>query len=885
MTDRFRQLINRVRAFFRKEPLDHEFSAEVASHLELAIEENVQRGLSPEEARRQALVRFGGVEQAREQHRETRGLPQFDIFMQDLRYAFRTLRRDRAFTIIAVLILALGIAANVTVFSVVNAILLRPLPFPNAQQLTWLASDRQLTATQRGSAGLSAVTYTVDAYEEFQRHQHSFQQVTSYNPFFGNSEYTLTGRGDAQAITGVMVAENFFQTLGVQPVLGRYMSKEECQKGGRPAVLLSHAFWQRQFGGDPAIVGQAITFGKQSVTVVGVLPSTFDFGSVFSPGLSFDVFVPAVMDQLRTWGNTLALVGRLKPGVSVAQAQAEADVLFPQLKAAHHEWWSDYSSTITGLKEFVSGKLRRSLIVLWCAVGLIMLIVCVNLSNLLLARAAARSKEFAMRSALGAGRGRIVRQLLTESLLLSSAGALFGLGFAFALTTYLAQQGSIALPLLSSVSVDGTALAWTVLVAIAAALLFGLAPGIKISSGNLQDALKDTGHGMSAGRKHERMRAVLVISELALACVLLIGAGLLLRSFLRVLDVDLGFLPSRAAVIKVDYDDGNDRARRGAILQEMVRNIEAIPGIESAGVSDMLPLGRNRSWGFSARGKVYPKEENLSAIVRIVTPGYLSAMGMHLREGRDFSWRDTPKSENVVIINRAAASHFWPDEDPLGRLAAGNGGARVIGVISDVREHSLETPASPEIYLPVTQADPEGAELVVRTKLPPDALASSVMKTLRSLNPAQPAAEFRPLQHIVDQAVSPRRFFVLLVVSFAILGLALASLGIYGVISYSVTRQTQEIGIRMALGATAPQVQLSVIAKTLRLALVGIALGTIGSLAAAKWIKSLLFGTTPTDPVTFAGIVLLLGVVACVAGYIPSRRASRIEPMIALRTS
>jgi hypothetical protein len=321
MTGRFRQLINRVRAFFRKEPLDHEFSAEVASHLELAIEENVQRGLSPEEGRRQALVRFGGVEQAREQHRETRGLPQFDIFMQDLRYAFRTLRRDRAFTIVAVLILALGIAANVTVFSVVNTILLRPLPFPNAQQLTWLASDRQLTAAQRGSAGLSAVTYTVDAYEEFQRHQHSFQQVTSYNPFFGNSEYTLTGRGDAQAITGVMVAENFFQTLGVQPVLGRYMSKEECQKGGRPAVLLSYAFWQRQFGGDPAIVGQAINFGKQAVTVVGVLPSTFDFGSVFSPGLRFDIFVPAVMDQMRTWGNTLALIGRLKPGVSVAQAQ------------------------------------------------------------------------------------------------------------------------------------------------------------------------------------------------------------------------------------------------------------------------------------------------------------------------------------------------------------------------------------------------------------------------------------------------------------------------------------------------------------------------------------------------------------------------------------
>jgi predicted permease len=393
---------------------------------------------------------------------------------------------------------------------------------------------------------------------------------------------------------------------------------------------------------------------------------------------------------------------------------------------------------------------------------------------------------------------------------------------------------------------------------------------------------------MSAGRKHERLRGLLVISEVALACVLLTGAGLLLRSFLRVLDVDLGFQPSRAAVIKVDYDDGYDprrngeeafqelRARRGAILQEMLRNINSIPGIESAGVADMLPLGRNRSWGLSAKGQVYRKDEDRSALVRIVTPGYLSAMGMQLRAGHDFGWQDAPKSERVVIINQTAARRFWPGEDPVGRLALVLGrDTRVIGVISDVREHSLEDSASPEMYLPATQADPEGAELVVRTKLPPDVLASSVMKTLRSLNPGQPAAEFRPLQRIVEQAVSPRRFFVLLVTSFAVLGLVLASLGIYGVISYSVTRQTQEIGIRMALGATAPQVQFGVIAKALQLALIGIVLGIIGSLATAPWIASLLFGTRPTDPATFAGIVLLLGLVALVAGYIPASLAYR----------
>jgi predicted permease len=886
MTDGLRQSFNRVRACFHKERLDDELGDEMASHLELAIEENLRRGLSPEEARRQALVRFGGVGQSMERHREARGLPALDILLQDLRYAFRTLRRDRVFTIVTVLILALGIAANTAVFSVVNTVLLRPLPFPEAQQLAWLSSARKSIAAGRDPGGLSGVTYTVAAYEEFARHNRSFQKVTSYNPFFGNSEYTLTGRGEPQPVAGVMVAANFFQTLGVEPELGRLFSREECQKGGRPAVLLSHAFWERQFGGDPSIVGQAVTLSKTRAIVAGVLPSTFDFGSVFSPGLKIDVFVPAIMDDIRNWGNTLALVGRLKPEVSVSQAQAEADILFPQLAAAHPEWWGDYTSNITPLKDYVSGKLRPSLIVLWCAVGLIQLIVCVNLSSLLLARAAARTKEFAMRSVLGAGRGRLFRQLLTESLVLSGAGALLGLGLAFAITLYLAHQGSIALPLLSSVKVDGTALLWTLLLAVATAILFGFAPGLKISSGNLQESLKATGHGMTAGRKHERMRAALVISEVALACVLLIGAGLLLRSFLRVLDVDLGFQPSRAAAIKVDYDDGNDPARRGAVLDEMLRNVAAIPGIESAGVADMLPLGRNRSWGLTAKGKVYGKEENLSALVRIVTPGYLHAMGMHLREGRDFTWQDAPKSERVVIINQAAARRFWRGEDPLGRLAVvAERDARVIGVISDVREHSLEDAAGPEMYLPATQADPEGAELVMRTKLPPEALASSVMKTLRSLNPAQPAGEFRPLQQIVDRSVSPRRFFVLLVTSFAALALLLASLGIYGVISYSVARQSQEIGIRMALGATAPQVQLGVIAEALRVALIGVALGAIGSFAAAKWIASLLFGTTPTDPATFAGIVLLLCAVALVASYIPARRASRIDPTVALRSS
>jgi predicted permease len=877
MMDSLRQALQRLLSFFRKAPLDRDLDAEMASHLAFAIEENLRRGLSPEEASRQALVRFGGVSQSKEQHREARGLPALDLLLQDLRYTLRTLRRDRSFAAVAVLILALGIGAKITVFSVVNTILLRPLPFRNPQQLVWMASER-------GVGGLSAVTYTVSAYEEFQRHNRSFQDVTAYDPFFGDSDYKLTGHGEPQELAAVPVASNFFSMLGIQPELGRLFTPEECRKGGPPAVLLGYFFWQRQFAGDRSIVGRAILLDNHPVTVVGVLPASFDFGSVFAPGLKVDIYVPGVMDILRNEGNTLALVGRLKPGVTVAQAQAEVDVLMPQIRAAHKEWYGDYATAMTGLKDHVSGKLRRSLVVLWCAVGLILLIVCVNLSNLLLARAAARSKEFALRSALGAGRARIVRQLLTESLVLASAGAVLGLGIAFGVTWYLARQGSIALPLLSTIRVDGAALGWTLIVALGAAILFGLAPSLKISGGNLQDALKDAGHGLSAGKKHDSMRAALVISEVALACVLLVGAGLMLRSFLRVLDVDLGFQPSRAAAIKLDYNDGGKADRRGVILQEILRRVSTIPGIQASGIGDMLPLDRNRSWGLQAKGRVYGKDDIGASFVYIVTPGYLGAMGMQIREGRDFTWRDLPKSERVVIINQAAARYHWPGQDPVGRIALVNGAdARVVGVISDVRESSLEEGSGIEMYLPETQADPEGAELVVRSALPPEALASGLMRTLRSYNPEQPAAEFRPIQSIVDHAVSPRRFFVLLVAIFAGLGLLLASLGIYGVISYSVTRQTQEIGIRMALGASTERVQFGVISRTMRLVLAGVAVGAVTSLVAARWIAALLFKTEPTDPAAFAATILLLCAVALVAGYIPARRASRIDPMIALR--
>ncbi|WP_158751854.1 ABC transporter permease [Acidobacterium sp. S8] len=878
-----RRALSRLRSFFRKDSLDHDMTDEMTSHLEMAIEENVRRGMTPEEARRKALVRFGGMQQLSEQHREERGLPWLDVLGQDLRFTFRTLRRDRSFAIVAVLILGLGIGANVAVFSVVNTILLRPLPLRDPERLVRIVEKNP-------QSGESSKTYTADATEEYQKRNRSFQDVTGYFAFTGPDNFKLTARAVPLPVTGILVMGNFFQTLGVDPVLGRLFRPEEIVKNARPVTLLSHAFWKKEFGGDSSIVGKAISFNNTPVTVIGVLPESFDFGSVFSPGAKVDLFVPYIMDDFRDDGNDLALIGRLKPGVTLGAAQAEADMLLPQLffELKHPEYGKGYTGQLTVLKEYVSGKLHRSLIVLWCAVGLILLIVCVNLSNLLLARAAARSKEFAMRSALGAERGRLVRQLLTESLVLASLGAMLGLGIAYSVTAYLAHQGSIALPLLSSVRVDSTALAWTVMIAVAAAVLFGLVPALRVSRGDLQEALKDTGHGTSEGRKHERMRSVLVISEVALACVLVVGAGLLLRSFLRVLDVDLGFQPSRAAAISVDYNDGGNAEKRAAIWQEVVRQVSMIPGVEAAGISDNLPMSRNRSWGIAAKGTEKPKDNDFIGIfVYVVSPGYVNAMGMRMMKGRDISWEDLANNQNVVVINETIAKKLWPGQDPIGRIAvAGGAEVRVIGVIADVRESSAEDNAGAQMYLPANKNfGPEGANLVVRTKLPPSALASSVMHTLRDINPGQPATEFKPIQGLVDHATSPRRFFVLLVGIFAGLGLLLASLGIYGVISYSVTRQTQEIGIRMALGASRSRVQLGVIRKTLLLALIGIGAGAVASFAVARGIASLLYGTEPTDPITFAATVVLLAVVALLAGYIPARRASRIDPMIALRAN
>jgi predicted permease len=900
---RLRRMGARLWAFVRRRPVDAELDEELAAHLEMAIEDNMAHGLPAAEARRLALVSLGGVEQARYRHREARGLMNIDILMQDLKYTVRTLWRDPSFTVVAVLILALAIGANIAVFSVVNTLLLRPLPFQSADQLVWIAPPPT-------KCGLSCATYSTDAYDEFRTMSRSYQDVTGYFAFSSADNLSLNLGGGPVTATSIDVIQNFFPLLGVQAQMGRVFTPDDARNGAAPVVLLTNAWWKRQFNGDKNIVGKAFDMNGQQTTVIGVLPESFDFGAVFAPGTKVDAITPLnLYGPPRDWGNIITLIGRLKPGVSLAQARNDAASVAPHMcwNNKHPETCGDYKGAVVPvpLKEYVSGKLQRSLVVLWAAVGAILLIACVNLSNLLLARAGARSKEFAMRGALGASRGRIVRQLLTESLVLSGAGAVVGFLLAAALVSWLAHQGAIALPLLGTLHMDLAALGWTVLIAVFAATVFGLVPGLRIAGGNLQESLKDAGPGASASRKHERTRSVLVVTEVALACVLLVGAGLLLRSFMRVLDVDLGFEPDRAAAIKVDYQgnpadgDGSTQAsqnaislRRAAFQQQLLSRVGALPGVEAAGITDYLPLGQNRAWGVPLpKGVKRPDHLDSGPLVYVISPGYMRAMGTRVR-GRDFAWSDGPTGQQVVMINEAFAKFLislgaWPDGSAIGK-ALGNGGGPdliIVGVVSDVHEENVDGDAGWQIYYPNTQAGPNDTQLVVRTTVPPASMAASVLTTLREMNPKQPMAEFKPIRLLVNHAVSGRQFFMLLVVSFATLGLLLAALGIYGVISYSVTRQTQEIGIRMALGANAGIVQRQVLAGTLRLALIGVVVGAAISIGGARLMASLLFATSPWDAVTYVSMAVALLAVAGVSGYIPAFRASRINPTVALRAN
>ncbi len=806
-------------------------------------------------------------------------------FAQDVRSALREVRRDLRFYAFAALIIGLGIGANTAVFSVMSPLLLRPLPFEDPEELVWVALSE-------AEGNMSLVTSRTSNLRDFRELNQSFEGLTGYHAFFEYQSYNLVGEGEPERLVGVDVAQDFLDVLGVSPLLGRNFVYEESVWQGRPAAILTHGFWTRRFAADPGIVGRSITLNDTPTEVVGVLPESFDFSSTFSPGSRVDFLLPfPISDETDNRGNTLSIIGRLRPGVTVESAQADLDMMVQRLQDAEPERWG-LGAVVSGLHEQIGGRFKSAMVFLAAAAGAVMLIACANLSNLLLARGTKRHKEMAIRSVLGGSRKRLVRQLLLESLVLSLFGAVVGVGVAYSATNIVARTTAVRIPMLHAASIDGLVLVFALGVALAAGLLMGILPALQISQGREAAILNDASRGSSEGKSRASVREALVVAEVAIACILLVGGGLLLRSFASVLDVQLGFRPDGVVAWRVDTNRNlidwsrQDRGipRGVAFYEQLVASVEAVPGVEAVGLSDCLPLGRNRSWGMRVVGQPDDDENEYNVYPRIVDFRYLETMGIRLVSGRHFTPDDTWETGNVVLISESGARRMFQGQDPIGHFLTLAGGTEIVGVVEDVRHQTLESTSGIEIYIPMTQRPWGTLDLVVRSQLPPEALIGPVSAAIQTTDPTMPTGDFRTLNSVVDRAVSPRRFTLLLLGSFAGTALLLAALGIYGVLSYTVSQRIPEIGIRMALGETGGQVLGRVAKRTMTLAVVGIVIGAAGSILVTRLFESMLFGIAPTDAVTFAGMALVLLAVAALAGFVPARRASRTDPMGALRT-
>ena len=796
--------------------------------------------------------------------------------LSNLKFAVRQLAKSPGFAAVALITLGLGIGACTAMFSIANAVLFRPLPFKDPERLVWIENV--------GKGGMSARTTRADTFKAWREENTSFEAVAGYFAFYDFvRRQTLTGAGEPERLRGVGVSDNFLDVLGIRMAMGRNFTVEECRFNGPPVAILSHALWMRRFGGDPTVVGRALTMNDQAVTIVGVLPASFDFDSVFAPGQEIDLLRPfPIAPETARQGNTLFGIGRLKPGVTVEAAQADLKVISERFKQS-----IGYNGTlgarVSPLSDALRGGFRTAFYVLGGAVACVLLIACVNLSNLLLTRINARRQEFAVRIALGASQRHLVQQALVESLLLAFAGSLIGVPAAVWATGALARLQTFGVPLLQNASVDPLALGVTIALTGLAGVACGMLPALHLSGGGALQ--QNATHQRTAGRSSAAARNALVVVEVALACMLLVGASLLFRSFSALLQVDLGFQPEHAMAWRVDSPRGFDSlAAANEYLDGAVRTVAALPGVQAVGLSDVLPLGRNRTWGVRAKGIEYPPGAGPTAFPRMVDEHYLQAMQIPLRAGRFFDARDTAASEKVTIINETLARSLWPDRDPIGQEITQNGGTRVIGVVGNVRHGSLEEAGGNEMYFHYRQSgDWQGMEMVVRSPRPPQSLVPEVRAALATYDPSLPTGEFYELEHLIDNAVAPRRLTTELLGFFSVLALTLAAIGLYGVIAYSVAQRTQEIGIRMAVGAQRRDVLELVLSGGLKLVALGIALGLTGAFALTRMLETMLFGVTAHDPVVFAGNAALLIVVAGVACAVPALRATRVDPIVALR--
>ena len=806
--------------------------------------------------------------------------------VQDLRYAVRVLFKSKALTTIALLTLALGIGVNSAIFSVVNAIVLRPLPYPQSDDLMVIWGNLHKT-------GLEEIEISALELKDLREQSQAFERIGAY----ATQGLNLTGIDQPERLRGAAVSANLFPTLGVQPRAGRNITDEEDQPGNDSRAIISHSLWQRRFGGDPAIVNKTILLDGRAVTVIGVMPADFHFPDRETEAWIPLAFTPDLLEENNRGSHFLNVIARLKPGVTQQQAQADLDTVTARLSREHSSTYrSGFSTTVRSLHEELVGNLRQAMLVLLGAVGLVLLIACANVAHLRLASATSRYREFAIRSALGANRGRVVRQFLTESVLLSLIGGAAGLALAVWVVRALVLLMPKNTPRIEEIRLDYRVVLFTLGTSLLTGLVFGLAPAFQAARTNLNDVLKEAGRGGTDTSRRLRLRSLLVVSEFALSLVLLIGAGLMIKSLLRLQEVKPGFdssnlLTMRIALPSTKYDDFN---KIHAFFEQLFDRLQARPDVKSAGAINLLPFGGgggDRTFMIEDQptpsGQARPDEQ-----VRFVTPGYFGAMGIPLLSGRDFTRRDLPDTQHVAIINSAFAHKFWPDGNGIGkRLSFSTDHPKwyeVVGVVGNVKHRGLDIAGGPEVYIPAFQplfSDGYVPPLyiAVRTVNDPLQVAGAMRSEVAAIDRDQPISSLMTMDQRISDSIAPRRFNMFLLGLFAALALILAAIGIYGIMAFSVAQRTHEIGVRMALGASATDVLKLMMRNGFKLALVGIVVGLLAAFAATRVLSTLLYDVSATDSSIFVIDALLLAVAALLACYIPARRATKVDPIVALR--
>jgi putative ABC transport system permease protein len=871
-----------------------ELAESIREHLEEKIEDLMEDGLSREEATYKARREFGNATLIEERSREVWQWPRLETLFQDLRFGARMLLRNPGFTLIALATLSLGIGANSAIFSVVNSVLLRELPYREPQRLAMVWSDRPLQAALKG---WTEWPFTGADFRDLRDQNQSFEQMAAFQP---SQEVNITGGDEPESLVYLSATPNLFHLLGVEARHGRVFLPEEGQPGNNRVVILSDSLWRRRFGSDQNVIGQKISLDHQPYTVIGVMPPDFQFPpkaglpSQYGFTREVDLYVPLAFTagQLNDRGpGWLLAIARLKSQTRFEQAQAEMTAIGEQLARQYPDSNKNEGVRLAPIHQQVVGKVQTALLALLSAVGFVLLIACANVANLLLARAATRQKEMAIRAALGAARRRVIRQMLTESLLLAVVAGALALPLAIWVAGLLRVTLPETFPRAAEIGVDARVFGFTFAISLLTGIIFGLVPAIQGSRTDLNETLKEGGRSSGLGRRN-LLGGALVVSEVALSLLLLTGAGLMLRSFIRLMSVDPGFDPQNALTVAINLPQSKyEQAQRAAFFQQLLERLRATPGVQSAS-SVFPPIGLwENSDGFRIEGRPpAPTNEPQLFATRGVSPDYFKAMKIQLLKGRVFTESDGFNKPPVIIINEAMARQYWPNEDPVGkRVMSSLDGWRfwreIVGVVKDVRYAALDTEAKTQIYIPFNHdSGISYRTLVARTDGAPLSFVATLQSQVEAIDRDQPITHVRTLDELVARSVSQRRFNMLTLTILAGVALLLAAVGIYGVMSYSIEQRTHEIGLRMALGAQTRDVLKLVVSQGMTLTLIGVAIGLGAALALTRLIKNLLFGVSATDPMTFFVIATLLAMVALIACYLPARRATKVDPLVALKT-